>query len=297
MKAEQDTKFNYKIILAALVAVIIGLLIAFYFSYAQSKNKIAFLEEEKELLVKDLTLLRTEVDRLAALDEVNEIELQDARHQVEQLLDSVGKLTFTVEKLSRYKEKLRILEVKHDSLKLKNNFLKYNNTLIAQKYESSKRKKKGEESIKQTKQYKEPILLSENKSKPKIKKHLKLTGIEATGFRIRGLGRPIRTNKASTISKLRGCVTIVGNAFKKHEERILYLQFLDPNKKVIEDKSNTISVNGNVYSKRVVLIYIDNEFNVCDFITVPEESLAEGTYTLNVFEEEKLLNSNEFLLK
>ena len=78
----QDTKFNYKIIFAAFVAVIIGIFIAFYYSYAQSKNQINFLEQEKELLVKDITLMKTEVDRLSALDEVNEIELQDERYNV-----------------------------------------------------------------------------------------------------------------------------------------------------------------------------------------------------------------------
>ncbi len=293
----QDTKFNYKIILAALVAVIIGLLIAFYFSYAQSQNQIIYLEEEKALLVKDLTLLRTEVDRLAALDEVNEIELQDSRYEVQKLLDSVGKLSFTVAKLSEYKEELRKLEAKHDSLKLKNNFLKYNNSVLSNKYEATKKKIKGLQGSKRIKEETGALLERQKVSKPKIKEYLKLNGIEATGFRIRGAGRPIRTNKASAISKLRGCVTIVGSTSKKQEERILYLQFLDPNKKVIEDKTNTISVNGNTYSKRVVLIFIEHEFNVCDYISVPEGSLNEGTYTLNVFEEEKLLISTEFLLK
>jgi hypothetical protein len=124
----QDNKFNYKILLAALVAVIIGILIAFYYSYAQSRTQISYLEEEKGLLVKDLTLLKTEVDRLSALNEVNDIELQDSRYKVQQLLDSVGRLNFTVDKLRGYRKELRVLEVRHDSLKLKNNFLQYNTT-------------------------------------------------------------------------------------------------------------------------------------------------------------------------
>ena len=43
----QDTKFNYKILLAALIAVVIGILIAVYYSHAQSQNKISFLQDEK----------------------------------------------------------------------------------------------------------------------------------------------------------------------------------------------------------------------------------------------------------
>ncbi len=67
--------------------------------------------------------------------------------------------------------------------------------------------------------------------------------------------------------------------------------------RVIEDNANTVSVNGNVYSKRVELLYRGDEFSLCDFITIPEGSLEEGTYTLNVFEDEKLLASSEFQLK
>ena len=126
----QDNKFNYKIIFAALVAVIIGILIAFYYSYAQSRSEIAFLEREKQILVQDLSLMKTDVDRLSALNEVNEIELESSKYRIQQLLDSVGQLNFTVEKLREYKTELRRLEAKNDSLKLKNNFLRYNNVLL-----------------------------------------------------------------------------------------------------------------------------------------------------------------------
>ena len=84
---------------------------------------------------------------------------------------------------------------------------------------------------------------------------------------------------------------------KRTEERVIYFQFLGPNMGVIEDNANTISVNGNVYSKRVELIYTGEEVSVCDYITIPQGSLVEGTYTLNVFEDEKLLSSTEFELK
>jgi hypothetical protein len=52
-----------------------------------------------------------------------------------------------------------------------------------------------------------------------------------------------------------------------------------------------------VYSKRVELVFMGQEFSVCDAISVPEGSLGEGTYTLNVFENEKLLATSEFQLK
>lgn len=295
----QDNNFNYKIIFAALVAVIVGILIAFYYSYAQSKNQMTFLEQEKSLLVKDLTLMKAEVDRLSGLNEVNDIELQTSRFRVQQLLDSVGRLNFSLTKLKETRKELRMLEIGFDSLKLKNNFLRYNNSLLANRYEETRKQLEDARGRASSMEQAESLLRETNKElarELKIKSYLKLQDAEGSGFRLRA-GRPLKTNKASTIEKLRGCVTILANPGEDGDVKVLYLQFLDSNMAVIEDNASTISVSGNTYSKKVEIIYTGKEISVCDAITVPEGSLAEGIYTLNVFEDERLLASTEFQLK
>ncbi|MFH6603312.1 hypothetical protein ACEZ3G_07485 [Maribacter algicola] len=295
----QDNKFNYKIILAALVAVIIGILIAFYYSYAQSTTQISFLEQEKELLVKDLTLMRGELDRLEVRNEVSEIDLQTSKNRVQQLLDSVGKLNFTIEKLREFKGELRRLEAINDSLKLKNNFLKYNNIVLTEKYEEARKRAEElrlkNESIAEN-EAAQRELRKELDNELKTKTYLELNAPLANGMRLRS-GKPIITNKASSIEKLRGCVTIVADPSIANEQRIIYLQFLDPEKRIIEDNANTISVSGNIYSKRVEIITTGDDIEVCDFITIPEGSLKSGNYTLNIFENERLLSSTGFDLK
>ncbi len=295
----QDNNFNYKIIFAALVAVIVGILIAFYYSYAQSKNQMVFLEQEKSLLVKDLTLMKAEVDRLSGLNEVNEIELQTSRFRVEQLLDSVGRLNFSLTKLKETRKELRMLEIGFDSLKLKNNFLRYNNRLLADRYEETQKLLQDARGRASTIEKRESLLRETNKElsrELKIKSYLKLQNAEGSGFRLRA-GRPLKTNKASTIEKLRGCVTILADPSERGNVRVLYLQFLTPEMQVIEDNATTISVGGNTYSKKVEIVFTGKEISVCDAITVPVESLPEGIYTLNVFEDERLLASTEFQLK
>ena len=295
----QDNNFNYKIIFAALVAVIVGILIAFYYSYAQSKNQMSFLEDEKSILVKDLTLMKAEVDRLSGLNEVNEIELQTSRFRVQQLLDSVGRLNFSITKLKETRKELRKLEIRFDSLKLKNNFLRYNNSLMASRYEETLKQLEELRGKASSMEQAESLLRETNREltrELRIKSYLKLQDAEGSGFRLR-TGRPIKTNKASTIEKLRGCVTVLSNPNEKGDIKVLYLQFLDPNMAVIEDNASTISVSGNTYSKKVEIVYTGKEISICDAITVPEGSLPEGIYTLNVFEDERLLASTEFQLK
>ena len=295
----QDNNFNYKIIFAALVAVIVGILIAFYYSYAQSKNQMVFLEQEKSLLVKDLTLMKAEVDRLSGLNEVNEIELQTSRFRVQQLLDSVGRLNFSLTKLKETRKELRMLEVRFDSLKLKNNFLRYNNKLLSDRYEETQKLLQDAKGRASSIEKRESLLRETNRElskELKIKSYLKLQNAEGSGFRLRA-GRPLKTNKASTIEKLRGCVTILSDPSERGKVRVIYLQFLTPEMKVIEDNATTISVGGNTYSKKVEIVYTGKEISICDAITVPEGSLDEGIYTLNVFEDERLLASTEFQLK
>ena len=134
----QDTNLNNRIIFVTLIAVIVGILIAFYYSYAQSRQQITFLEKERNLLIEDLTLMRSEVDRLLALNEVSEIELQESRNRVDQLIDSVGRLNFNIRKLREYRKELRVLEARYESIKLKNENLQFNNRELAQKYEQTR---------------------------------------------------------------------------------------------------------------------------------------------------------------
>ena len=297
----EDTKFNYKIILSALLAVIIAILIAFYYSYAQSQTKLSYLEDEKKILVKDITLMKVEVDRLAGLSETNDIELQTSQTQVQQLLDSVGRLNFSIVKLKDNQKALRTLELKFDSLKIKNNFLRYNNDLLTSKYDKTRKEIQNLRGKTTSLEQAEALAKKKNKelsNELKVKSYLQMreNSSEGSGFRLRA-GRPIQTNKASIIEKLRGCVTVLGNPSERGKNKVIYLQFLDPDMKVVEDNANTVSVGGNVYSKRVEIRYLGKEVNICDAITVPQGSLGQGIYTLNIFEEERLLSSTEFQLK
>lgn len=295
----QDNNFNYKIITAALAAVIIGILIAFYYSNAQSNNKINFIEGEKRILVNKLTLMRANIDNLASENQVNDIDLKVANDRINNLLDSIGQLNFDIDKYTESKRQLRIWEIKYDSLNLKYNSLNYNNIVLSRSIIEAKKKAEEYKNSANTLADREEALRRANKklnNELKNKTYLKLDKTEALGIRLRN-GKIIQTNKASIITKLNGCTTVKGNPNESNAAKTLYFQFLDPNKRVISHNANIIHVNGNEYSKRLDLIYTGINKEVCDEINVPVGSLHPGLYTLNVFEDEKLLSSQEFELK
>jgi hypothetical protein len=233
------------------------------------------------------------------MSEVSEIDLQESRSRVDQLLDSVGRLNFNITRLRQYRKELRVMEARYDSIKGSNELLQFANRDLAQKYEQTQAMLDDLRGRTNSLAEAEALLRQKNRElslELRRKSYLSLENPLGDGFRLRG-DRPLKTNKASTIEKLRGCVTVSGNPNTTMEQKVLYLQFLGPNMGVIEDNATIVSVNGNIYSKKLELIFTGEEMNVCDFITVPEGSLQPGIYTLNVFEDEKLLSSSEFQLK
>ena len=293
---DQDKKINSNLILAVMAAIILGILIAFYYSYAQSKSEISFLEDQKAILTKDLTLMKANIDQLEARDEVSEIELQKSKETVDRLLDSVGRLTFTIQKLREYKTELRRLDARNDSLEIKNNFLKYTNMQLTERNENTQteldqlRNSLGDAEAEQRRVVKEVM------AEAKTKVYLQIDNTTASAWRIKG-GKGIQTNKASVVEKLEGYAVVAADPSLAGNKRILYFQFLGNNMQIIEDNATTINVNGNVYSKRHEFTFDGTQTDVRDVITMPEGSLNKGTYTLNVFEDEKLLDTTEFILK
>ena len=292
----QDKKINNNIVLAAMAAIILGILIAFYYSYAQSQNQISFLEEQKAILTEDLTLMKANIDNIKGANEVLEIEIQKSRENVERLLDSVGKLTFTIENLREYKSELRRLDARNDSLEIKNNFLKYTNNQLVERSEATQRELQVlRNSISEAEMTRRRIA-QEAMEEQKTKVYLKIDNSRASGLRLKS-GSRIQTNKASVVEKMEGCAVVKADALAAGSKKILYFQFLGPSMQVIADNANTINVNGNVYSKRAEFNFDGTTQDVCDAITFPKGSLTKGTYILNVFEDEKLLSRTEFQLK
>ena len=293
----QDNNLKYKVIIAALAAVILGILIAFYYSNAQSNSNITYLESQKKILTDKLSTMQANIESLSSENEVSNIDLEVANSNVSMLLDSIGQLNFDIEKYAENKKALYKWQLKYDSLNIKYNSLKYSNVVLSESVQKAKKRAEQYKSQALALSEKEDLENANNKKKDLTSKtYLKLNRTEALAFRIRS-GRDINTNKANLISKIRACTVITGNPNDINLKKRLYLQFLNPNKSVIANNANIINVNGNEYSKAIDIIYTGVNEEICDNIKVPSGSLKAGIYTLNVFEDQKLLSSIEFELK
>lgn len=295
----QDNNFNYKIILAALAAVIIGILIAFYYSNAQSNNEISILEIEKGELVESITFLQAKVDELKALDEANNVTMAQQNDNIQQLRDSIGQLNFDITKQKEYRRKLWVLEGMYDSIKTKNSELLFNNEALSNNLTSIKKEMDNLKAVTRAYAKKQEDLIKKNRElqeKYATKIYLNIEKPEGNGIRVRS-GSNINTDKASVVARLKGSVTIKGIPDNAGVPKVIFFQFLDPDKRVIAHNANIININGNDYSRMVEFIASASDIRKESYITVPVGSLKSGIYTFNVFEDEKLLSTVEFGLK
>ena len=90
------------------------------------------------MLIKDLSSIKSEVDRLLAYSEVKEIEMQESENRVQQLLDSVGRLNFNISKIEQYRREMKTLEARYTNIKNKQEQLQSNNMELAGKYEETR---------------------------------------------------------------------------------------------------------------------------------------------------------------
>lgn len=295
----KDKEFNYKIAISSLIAIILALLIGFYYSYSQYKSQIENLDYERELLIKDMTIMEAQISKLSGANELAEINATRYKAEIQQLQDSLGSLNFSILQLNEDRKALLRLEQKYDALLARTNeVLGVNNTLtrnydqVRKELEALKGNANAFTQV-ESEARKKNLELSEAL---KTKKYLTIN--QGYGNALRMVeGKIGTTNKASVTEFLRGCVQLGGNSNKQEEVKILYLQFLDPDLKVIEDNNRVVNVAGNVYSKKLQLMYLGEPTEVCESISVRAGTLASGIYTLNVFENERLLSSSEFQLK
>ncbi len=293
-------QFTQKRLLILLGAVILGLVVAFAYSFTTSNNKINYLEDEKELLIENLQLMEMRIDSLSAHEELNTIELQASKERVSILLDSIGKLHANISHLRKFKSELDRLKVKYSWLRTKNDLLNDENGALNSSVGNSKTKIEALEKDSEEMLEIKAILEEKNKEledQVRKKSLLNIKDTEANAFKVKSNQDISRTSRASSVEKLRACFTIIENPNLINEEKTIYIQFIDPQGTVVTDEGKYTTNRGVKFSKKTKLEYNGDKIEVCDFITLTKGSLISGQYTLIIYEEKKILSKTIFQLK
>jgi hypothetical protein len=298
-----------KHVLIAAIAVIIALVVGFFFIL---RNERAELQQEKEVLVnQQKEIMEEELTKLAAEYDIQYKKLSEGqgeqkfslatdslisqilaeRAKVEQLQKELKTSKATsakrIDQLSRevttLRNVLRTYVVQIDSLQVANERLRAENTEVKANYErvTSQAQQLSSEKAHLT-------------DRVKLAAKLDATAISITPVDKRG--KP--TKNLSKITNLQIRFTVAKNVTAEVGEKTFYCRIMQPNDELLTKAGGgTFAFEGKQipYSIRRMIEYNGEETQLTMYWPV-EESLQHGTYSLRIFSDGNLIGSASFSL-
>ncbi|NNG10252.1 MAG: hypothetical protein HKM92_08765, partial [Arenibacter sp.] len=284
-------------VIAGLLGVILLGVIIYTVSLYQDKQKTtALLTKEKELVVEDLTSLKSEYDKAILESNATNEELVSARDNIAKYIDSVQTMKADIASLYRYRKQVGILTKEREQLLRKVDSLTRSNTFLAMQRDSTY-----VELEKQT-IFNDSLVVQNTQLADVLEKGsaLNLSKFSVDAVKERSSGKLVSTSRARATDKLKVCFTVADNVIAQAGDREFYIEVLDPQGNVLgESFSKTTDSGASVtYSKGTDFYYENRSLDVCDFIDKPAGDFQKGNYMVNVYDNGlKLLGTSKFQLK
>jgi hypothetical protein len=293
-----ETKSNngLKVIAGLLGVILLGVIIYTVSLYQDKQKNTALLTKEKELVVEDLTSLKSEYDKAILESNATNEELVSARDNIAKYIDSVKTMKSDIASLYRYRKQVGILTKEREQLIRKVDSLTRSNTFLAMQRDSTY-----VELEKQT-VFNDSLVVQNTQLADVVEKGstLNLSKFNVDAVKERNNGKLVSTSRAKATDKLKVCFTIADNVIAQAGDRQFFIEVLDPQGNVLgESFSKTNDSGASVtYSKGTDFYYENRALDVCDFIDKPAGDFQKGNYMVNVYDNGlKLLGTSKFQLK
>ncbi|MDC6351665.1 hypothetical protein PP178_08855 [Zeaxanthinibacter sp. PT1] len=293
-----ETKSNngLKVIAGLLGVVLLGTIIYTVTLYQDKKKTTEILTQEKELVVDDLTSLKSEYDKAILESNATNEELVAARDRIAKYIDSVQTMKADISALSRYRRQVNVLKEEREELLRQVDSLKQSNTLIAMQRDSTY-----VELEKQT-VFNDSLVVQNTQLADAVERGsaLNLNKFNVDAVKERNNGKLVSTSRANRTDKFKVCFTVADNVIAEAGDREFLIEVLDPQGNVLGGAQTKNNEEGNTvtYSKSTNFYYENKNLDVCDYINKPSGDFKEGNYMVNVYDDNlKLLGTSKFTLK
>ncbi len=293
-----ETKSNngLKVIAGLLAVILLGVIIYTVSLYQDKQKNEALLTKEKELVVEDLTSLKSEYDKAILESNATNEELVTARDNIAKYIDSVKTMKSDIASLYRYRKQVGILTKEREQLLRKVDSLTRSNTFLAMQRDSTY-----VELEKQT-IFNDSLVVQNTQLADVLEKGstLNLSKFSVDAVRERRNGKLVSTSRARATDKLKVCFTVADNVIAQAGDRQFFIEVLDPQGNVLGESFSQTSESGAsiTYSKGTEFYYENRALDVCDFIDKPAGDYQKGNYMVNVYDNGlKLLGTSKFELK
>ena len=292
---QEENKQNNGGLKAAVVILALLLLGSLGYIYKISNDSQVVqtkLLSEKELVLKDLTDAKDSLNVAISSNSTLSDELLLERERVEKLIVEVEKAKDGAASMQKYKVEAGRLKNSVNNLMKEVAQLKMQNEKLMVERDSTST------ALGDSKRLNDTLSLQNNKLATVVEKASKLTvlNLQSSAIRQKSSGKQISTDKASRADVLKISFMIAENQVAKSGDKNYYVQIIDPKNNILgdkktenfDDKSLTYSFISSVkYENKTVQVSKD----------LPVQDIAEGMYTVNIFDRNELISKTTFTLR
>jgi cell division protein FtsL len=293
---EAKSNNGLKVIAGLLLVLLVGLVIYTVSLYKEKQDNTLQLNKEKELVVEDLTSLRSEYDKAILESNATNDELVSARDNIAKYLDSVKTMRLDIAALGKFRRQVSVLTKERGQLLRKvDSLTRYNSRLVMQRDSTFV------ELEKQT-VFNDSLVVQNTQLADAVERGsaLNISKLSVDAVKERSSGKLVSTQRAGGTDKFKVCFTLTNNAIAQAGDKQFFIEVLDPQGNVLgESFSKTAESGASVtYSKATSFYYENKALDVCDFINKPAGDFQKGNYMVNVYDNKlKLLGTSKFALK
>lgn len=296
----ENNSGKFKILIGVLSVLLIALAVYTVTLFNDNKSTISNLETQKADIEKELEGLIANYDEVIKDNELKDKDLIAARDRISVLLDSVKDSQANLALIDRYKAEVSRLKQERTMLFKRADSLIAANKLLAMQRDSTFMQLDSTRIVMDSVSQ-QNLAMSETIKKGSV---VKATDLRGEAVIIRASGKVVDTKRASRADKIRACFTLSPNAIAKKGDRTLYVQVINPNKKMMGDnaiaefiETEPSTISSLNYSASTNVFYENEELDVCILVDALEADLVEGNYTINLFDGQNQIASTTMSLK
>ncbi|MBU2927865.1 hypothetical protein [Winogradskyella psychrotolerans] len=287
--------FNYRLIISSLLVVLTVLGVYSYNKYKSIESYEDFLKQEKVLIESELSDLLTSYDELSQDYNFMTSQLQEAKLEASDVLDSLRLLNSDLSIITKFKNQLVVLKSKSkvllstiDSLNSENLKLKNEKRYALNTIKYNTKKIHGLEEVNDS--------LYKTIDKAAI---IKASNINVQSYKLKS-GKKRYTDRARRANAIDVCMTLNENPLALEGDKAIYIQIVSPQGNVVSDKGELFFGNTSLnYSHKEMVNYKNENLEICTAIMADDndQPLSKGYYFINVFHENVKLGSASLNLK
>lgn len=139
---------------------------------------------------------------------------------------------------------------------------------------------------------------SQNETVVAVSKNLEAKNVRANGIKIVS-NNVIKTRRFYKTEQIRVCFTLLENNTAVKGKKDIYIQVINPSKKVVaqEDNISTRKAPLSSYSAKTNVYYENKEVDVCLFVEPKKEDLIKGDYEINIYSGVNLIGNSVLTLR